>query len=533
MPIVARINQKLRREISFRGNWKRVAKISKLMLQRRKENTNPILFFNASTRLEGLSLNAAFSLITSWIIQYEGIPVIHFVCHRGMSRCVLGTNNQDIKSPPPCDKCIATSKNIFANQEIKWAQYPNHPLIDGDLHQYSLKELFQFKRNDIPLGKFILPSMRWILRKHNLEDLDSNRHLAREYIKSAMSIYTSFNSLISQINPRAVIVFNGMFFPEALARYAAQKRQIPVYTHEVGMLPRSAFFTSGEATAYPVEIDNDFFLDKDQTQRLDNYLAKRFEGDFSTAGIRFWPEMRKPDNNLLEKKKSFSQVVAVFTNVVFDTSQSHANVIFSDMFSWLDLILSEIQKNPGTLFIIRAHPDEMRPNKESQETVAAWACRNDIKSIPNVIFIEPQEYLSSYEIIKKAKFIMVYNSTIGLEASIMGVPVLCAGRARYTRIPTVVFPRTISSFKKKLQEFLNLEVINQPKEYQIKAKRVLYSQLFRASLPFDDFVEEDEYWNGFVKIKDYPLERLSKSYSQTAQVLLKGILEKEPFILKQ
>ena len=40
----------------------------------------------------------------------------------------------------------------------------------------------------------------------------------------------------------------------------------------------------------------------------------------------------------------------------------------------------------------------------------------------------------------RAAFVLIYNSTIGLEASIMGVPVLCAGSARFTDFGTVFFP---------------------------------------------------------------------------------------------
>ena len=62
----------------------------------------PVIFFNASTRLEGLSLNAAFSLVSSWAVQFAGAPVIHFVCRQGLSRCVLGTRRDDPLALPPC-----------------------------------------------------------------------------------------------------------------------------------------------------------------------------------------------------------------------------------------------------------------------------------------------------------------------------------------------------------------------------------------------------------------------------------------------
>jgi len=90
------------------------------------------------------------------------------------------------------------------------------------------------------------------------------------------------------------------------------------------------------------------------------------------AGIKFWPEMKGLDESFLQKAARFEQIVPVFTNVIFDTSQPHANTVFEDMFTWLDLVLEVIHSHPETLFVIRAHPDELRVRKASRETVAAW-----------------------------------------------------------------------------------------------------------------------------------------------------------------
>ncbi len=59
----------------------------------------PVVVFNASTRLTGLSLNAAFSLLTGWSLRLAGVPVVHFVCQSGLQPCVLGTSREDYTQP--------------------------------------------------------------------------------------------------------------------------------------------------------------------------------------------------------------------------------------------------------------------------------------------------------------------------------------------------------------------------------------------------------------------------------------------------
>jgi len=70
----------------------------------------PVVLFNASSRLSGLSLNAAFTLLTGWGLQLAGVPVIYYACKAGMTRCVLGTNPDDPTQEPPCKTCITQTK---------------------------------------------------------------------------------------------------------------------------------------------------------------------------------------------------------------------------------------------------------------------------------------------------------------------------------------------------------------------------------------------------------------------------------------
>ena len=70
------------------------------------EGVAPVVFFNASTRLENTSQNAAFSQLASWGLRLSGTPVVHMVCGAGMTRCVLGTDRDDPSQEPPCRRCI-------------------------------------------------------------------------------------------------------------------------------------------------------------------------------------------------------------------------------------------------------------------------------------------------------------------------------------------------------------------------------------------------------------------------------------------
>jgi hypothetical protein len=525
------------------ANWRLLRLARQLTANARpKEGVPPVIFFNASTRLVGISLNAAFATLAASGLQVAGVPVIYFGCQAGMSRCVLGTDGDEPAKLPPCGACTSQARWLFSHAPAVWFSYQEDRALAAVLDGMNLARLMDFTYQEtrhnfpsipIPFGSLVLPSLRWALRRHDLQDDDPTRFLYRQYILSAHRIVDEFATLLDRVEPSAAVLFNGQMYPEATARWVAMQRGVRVVTHEVGFRPFSAFFTDQEATAYPIDIPEEFDLDAEQNARLDRYLEQRFQGNFTMAGIRFWPEMNNLGGEFAEKARGFKQVVAVFTNVVFDTSQTHANTIYPHMFAWLEDVKRIILDHPETLFVIRAHLDELRPGKESHETVQDWVTANCLTELPNVLFIPSQEYLSSYDLIGNAKFVMVYNSSIGLEAALLGAPVLCAGKARYTRYPTVFFPQSPALFRKQAEEFLaSAAPLDVPPEFKRNARRFLYYQLFKASLPFDAFLEKSPR-PGFVRLRLFHWEGLSVQRSATMQVIVNGILKGNPFLLDE
>jgi hypothetical protein len=546
-------SQKLLNRLSQRASgWQNRRRIARLARQVAKNapqpaDAAPVLVFNASTRLSGLSLNAAFSLLTSWSLRLGGAPVVQFNCQQGMSQCVLGsayalsTSLQEYPGPPPCETCIAQSNRLYAGGNVHAFHYQVEADLAATLAELNVPALsaFEYSSPDefaepAPLGRLVLPSIRWALRRHSLPDDEPTRYLLREYIQSAYQVARQFARLVREVKPQCAVIFNGVMYPEAAARWAAHQLGLRTVAHEVGFTQFSTFFTEGEPTAYPIRLPADFELTQEQNARLDEYLSKRFQGKFTMAGIQFWPEMRGLEAAFLEKAARFRQIVPVFTNVVYDTSQVHANVIFPHMFAWLDLVLKVIRSHPETMFVIRAHPDEMRPGtaKQSNESVRQWVQTNRVDQMENVVFIDSQEYISSYELIQRAKFVIVYNSSIGMEAALMHKAVLCGGKARYTQYPIVFFPQSPQEYEQQAQEYLQAEQVIIPAEFTRNARRFLYYQLYRASLPLSDYLQVGQR-KGFVELRDFSWQELLPEHSPTMQVLHAGILHGKPFLMPE
>jgi hypothetical protein len=473
----------------------------------------PVLFFNASTRINRPSLNAAYSLLASWSVRAGGTPARYVVCHRGLDTCVLGTSREDYAAAPPCRACLRLSRDLFPLDLVLpiGIDEPAASAAEAGLAGLSMAALESWSFEGLPLGKLCLPGLRWALRRYHLPDDEPTRGLLRRYLRSAASLARVFGRILEEQRPRALVVFNGIMYPEAVTRELAMRRGIPVVTHEVGLRPFSAFFSHGQATFREVELPEGRELTEEENRRLDEYLSERFKGKFTMAGIRFWPAMEALPRDLLERIGRHKQMAVIFTNVIFDTSQVHANVIYPDMFAWLDELREVAAAHADTFFIFRAHPDEDRPGKESRESVSGWAEDRGISALPNAAFYGPADPLSSYELIRRAKLVLVYNSSIGLEASIAGAPVLCAGRARYTQLPTVLFPATQGEYRARLRELLLAPSIEVPPESVRNARRFLDFELYHASLDLSCFLEPYPYHPGMVRLRAFDPESLRSS----------------------
>ena len=114
----------------------------------------------------------------------------------------------------------------------------------------------------------------------------------------------------------------------------------------------------------------------------------------------------------------------------------------------------------------------------------------------------------------------------------MGAAVLCAGKARFTQYPTVFFPQSVDEVRGKMKEFLAAETIEVSAEFKRNARRFLYYQLFKTSLPFGEFLEPSVRTTQ-TKLKSFDLHRLSPENSKAMEAILDGLLNDGDFLLKE
>ena len=110
------------------------------------------------------------------------------------------------------------------------------------------------------------------------------------------------------------------------------------------------------------------------------------------------------------------------------------------------------------LFIIRAHPNLKGLNNTQMEKLPeVCSSRNNIKYIP------PESKVSTYELIDACDVVLVFGSTVGIEAVHKGKPTILMGQAVYKGFGGTIEPDSHEELIKILKE--SAELGHVPKQY--------------------------------------------------------------------
>ena len=109
--------------------------------------------------------------------------------------------------------------------------------------------------------------------------------------------------------------------------------------------------------------------------------------------------------------------VVLFTNLEHDTAALGTHDIFEDDYSWIVETIRFVLDNTNATMAIRQHPmQKLFGDMESNEA----KIKEVFKEEKRVVFINYNEEINSYSLIRNAKVIIVNTSTIGLEAAMFG-----------------------------------------------------------------------------------------------------------------
>jgi hypothetical protein len=150
----------------------------------------------------------------------------------------------------------------------------------------------------------------------------------------------------------------------------------------------------------------------------------------------------------------------------------------------------------------------------------------------NIIFIAPEDPISSYSIIEKSDFCIVYGSTIATEIAAMGKNVLVGGEAWIKNKKISYDPQT-------KDEYFNLilKLIKNPnmgEDNRLRAKKYAFYYFFQRMIPVDLIEVKKNKYEDFVINKESINKILpGVNADKGIETICDGILNSGNFIYEQ
>jgi hypothetical protein len=135
----------------------------------------------------------------------------------------------------------------------------------------------------------------------------------------------------------------------------------------------------------------------------------------------------------------FPADVVIPLNVDFDAAALGRHAHFVDTTEWVTETVAFALAHSNAHVVVRQHPSERRARERSRLDLRAHLHQR-FGPEPRLHFVGAEEPTSTYDLIERARLVIPFVSTIGIEAAALGRPVVVAGPSYYSDLGFVYEP---------------------------------------------------------------------------------------------
>jgi hypothetical protein len=391
-----------------------------------KEEKTVVFFFamgsESSSLLRQLIL-AKFLEKKTWNVKFVFCNGALEICHKER----IGKNRNDTNLF--CTECAWGYNHISKVTKLNIDYLDSYILSDEITNRInelnSVDDCENYCSNGgSPIGQLVNVNVLRYFYKGQLDNTPEELRIYKKFILATEKSVNSLNNYFSSNSVDLSILINGSGNFDQSVIFCSQKHKVPYITQE--------FFIGSNSWIYKkngIAIHLDFIKEWEQSSKknLNDLEKKELYNLFSNlkTGANLDVKLQGKDENV----DHLTPGVVLFTNLNFDTYVLGRNNIFSSMNEWLLETIDFWKKNYKKLpLYIRIHPGE------SKMITATNTFTRDLlhgKAAENIIIIDSNSEINSYALLKKAKYVITYSSTIGVESMLLKIPCVSAGEPFY------------------------------------------------------------------------------------------------------
>lgn len=420
--------------IDFVVEYSKIKKQNSIISSKEKEKPSiiiaPFTFDNSH----------AFEAIYARKAIQEGKRVYNFLCGHGVDYCEKKGSGSKLNTIR-CRICHQTqidyikefeADGYFIGEGIK-------NIHNARMNEYILKNKNRKKQFDSFMGIDVNKILFSALQRFYFEAEPSTafNNVTIGFLTTILKTIIEFDNLCKNINPEYVIVSHGTYSSWGSIVEYCKVNKIRVIVWGRTYNKYGIYFSEGES--YLTEMVNgsterwrndklsfenkniiEDFFDMRTGQKTRDFLYdynKKQKEHLSTKEVR---EMYNIPNN--------SKIVGMFPNIPWDGSVSGVSEAFSSYREWLYRTIDFFGQRRDAYLLIRTHPAEVASDAEiGRETLQTLIDELGYNLPSNIIVIPSDSKVNSFSVGKASAYGIFYCSTVGMELTYLGVPLVCAG----------------------------------------------------------------------------------------------------------
>jgi len=345
-----------------------------------------------------------------------------------------------------CNLCCRQSKQIRDN--FKFNSISLNSLINQSDKEFADKlilrkteDLQDFHFKDIPIGK-IAAYEALIHSKHiDLKINGQAEKIYRAILYNCYLVAVASLRILKSYKIDVGVTYHSAYSYNRVFQETLESNQLSAYSlntsYNVAEHDSHLVVTKDNPyQSYRRQIaDWPLYKDISCSQEEFHLAARHLTSLMSGVGLAFLVSLNSSNSNFNEynsltpEKKlilvTLSSYDELLATEVAGFGWSRENLVFSSQIEWVKWLFDYAKSRDDIQIIIRVHPREFPFNKNGNRSAHSYQLERIFKIKPSNVFINlPSDRIPIYELMLKADVVLVAWSSAGLEASMLGIPVV-------------------------------------------------------------------------------------------------------------
>ena len=368
---------------------------------------------------------------------------VHFVgCDAELVACDRNPHHDLVR----CNVCIGRREAGLALLSAPVRRVPLWVLAPEDHAELAAldvdfddaEDLKRFAVEQFDIGYAVLSTMVSFLRDPD-PMASANRPVMRGLLVSALAVYRSFQHQVERTRYDRVYVFNGRFAITRAVLRACASRGVECYTHERGH-HHDHYALYRNTTIHDIEhferAIREAWDAADPIER--ERLGTRFYEERAQGAEQGWFSfIEAQQRGLLPHGFDENRRNVVFFNSSQDEfeaiGETWRNPLYDDQEHAVARVARALRGRDDVHVYLRVHPNLAGLDNAQTRAIAAL-------DEPNLTVIPAESPVCTYALLRAARTVVSFGSTVGIEAVYWGVPSILAGQCYYRGLGGVLLP---------------------------------------------------------------------------------------------